>query len=38
MTDPALRARLRREALAARSTLPRWATTVATIAHSLETA
>ncbi len=38
MTDPALRARLRREALAARSALPPWATTVASIAQALEAA
>jgi glycosyltransferase involved in cell wall biosynthesis len=38
MTDPALRERLRREAAAARSRLPRWSATVAAIAEALESA
>lgn len=38
MTDPALRARLRREALDARATLPAWPDTVARVADVLEAA
>lgn len=38
MTDPALRARLRVEALRARSRAPRWADTVARVAAALESA
>jgi hypothetical protein len=38
MTDPALRARLRREAHAARSALPAWPETVARVAQALEAA
>ncbi|WP_374975394.1 glycosyltransferase family 4 protein [Microbacterium trichothecenolyticum] len=38
LTDPALRGRLRREALAARATLPTWRDTVARVADALEAA
>lgn len=38
MTDPALRARLRREALGARTGLPGWGATLAAIAAALEAA
>ena len=38
MSDPPLRARLRREALAARATLPTWSDAVARVADALETA
>lgn len=38
MSDPALRERLRREALAARTTLPAWPDTVARVADTLEAA
>ncbi|MFB7892599.1 glycosyltransferase family 4 protein [Microbacterium sp. NPDC056044] len=38
LTDPALRARLRREALAARAALPTWRDTVARVADALEAA
>ncbi len=38
MTDPALRARLRREALGARARLPRWSDTVTRVARALEAA
>jgi glycosyltransferase involved in cell wall biosynthesis len=38
MSDPDLRSRLRREALAARATLPTWPDTVARVARALEAA
>ncbi len=38
LTDPALRARLRREALAVRATLPTWRDTVTRVADALEAA
>jgi hypothetical protein len=38
MSDPPLRARLRREALAARATLPTWSDAVARVAGALEAA
>jgi glycosyltransferase involved in cell wall biosynthesis len=38
MSDPGLRARLRREALAAREALPRWDDTIESVAAALESA